>query len=165
MEVSQETKSSGYGKRPMWQWIALYAAVGLVVYGLVYYFLIAKKGGYNATQTGLYQTPTTTQPAATPTPAPAAMTAQEITDQGDEFKFTPATLTVKKGQRVRLTFKNTGQYPHNFTVSDLNVQTKTIKSGEQDMVEFTPDKTGQFSSTCTVDSHADKGMKGTISVQ
>jgi hypothetical protein len=35
-----------YGKRPLWQWIAIYAVVGLVVYGVMYYFAFAPKGGY-----------------------------------------------------------------------------------------------------------------------
>ncbi len=36
-----------YGKRPLWQWIAIYLIIGLVVYGLIYYFVLAKKGGIN----------------------------------------------------------------------------------------------------------------------
>lgn len=28
----------------MWQWVAIYAVIGLVVYGAVYYFFFAKKG-------------------------------------------------------------------------------------------------------------------------
>ena len=37
----------GYGKRPLWQWVVIYLIVGAVVYGLVYYFILGKKGGYN----------------------------------------------------------------------------------------------------------------------
>ncbi|MBI4426035.1 MAG: hypothetical protein HY567_00495 [Candidatus Kerfeldbacteria bacterium] len=37
---------SGYGKRPLWQWIVIYLVVGGVIYGAIYYFAIAKKGGY-----------------------------------------------------------------------------------------------------------------------
>ena len=42
-----QKKSYGYGKRPLWQWILLYVVVGAVAYGAIYYFVIAKKGGYN----------------------------------------------------------------------------------------------------------------------
>ncbi|HSX19117.1 MAG TPA: hypothetical protein VLE91_03200 [Candidatus Saccharimonadales bacterium] len=38
----------GYGKRPLWQWILIYAVVGFVIYGAVYYFFLAKKGGYSS---------------------------------------------------------------------------------------------------------------------
>ncbi|HWZ65592.1 MAG TPA: hypothetical protein VNX65_02215 [Patescibacteria group bacterium] len=59
--VKEDTKNSetkpksysGYGKRPLWQWIALYLVVGIVVYGLIYYFsFYNKKSGstpYNNT--------------------------------------------------------------------------------------------------------------------
>lgn len=37
------TQNNGYGKRPLWQWIIIYAVIAVVVYGVVYYFIIAKK--------------------------------------------------------------------------------------------------------------------------
>ena len=39
--------ASYYGKRPLWQWLAIYIAVGAVVYFLIYYFVLAPKGAYN----------------------------------------------------------------------------------------------------------------------
>lgn len=36
-------EKSGYGKKPMWQWILIYVVVGAIVYGLVYYFFL--RGG------------------------------------------------------------------------------------------------------------------------
>lgn len=39
--------AQGYGKRPLWQWVVIYLVIGAVVYGLIYYFVLAKKGGYN----------------------------------------------------------------------------------------------------------------------
>ncbi len=48
MADNEETKKdSGYGKRPLWQWIVLYIVIGIVIYGLIYYFVLAKKGGYS----------------------------------------------------------------------------------------------------------------------
>ncbi|MEX0649836.1 MAG: hypothetical protein WD200_02460 [Candidatus Andersenbacteria bacterium] len=46
MEEQAPQKSSGYGKRPMWQWLLIYLVAGAIVYGLIYYFVIAKEGGY-----------------------------------------------------------------------------------------------------------------------
>lgn len=94
-----------------------------------------------------------------------AMTTQQITVEGNEFAFNPATLTVKMGQPVTIVFKNTGKYPHNLTIADLNVQTKTIQAGQSDTITFSPSKVGSFTYVCTVPGHADKGMKGTITVQ
>jgi flagellar basal body-associated protein FliL len=57
-----DTKQSkyGYGKRPLWQWIVIYLVIGAIVYGLIYYFVFAKKGGYNYSPQGgnQYQYPT-----------------------------------------------------------------------------------------------------------
>jgi plastocyanin len=90
---------------------------------------------------------------------------QKVTVEGSEYAFTPSTFTLKKGLPAEITFKNTGAFPHNLTIADLNVKTKTIQPGEQDTIQFTPDKTGQFAFLCTVPGHADKGMKGMLTVQ
>lgn len=107
----------------------------------------------------------TTMQKATAGSVTTAPTGQQITIVGTEFSFNPSAITVTKGQPVTITFKNEGAYPHNFTLSDLQVNTKTIQPGETDTVTFTPDKTGSFSYVCTVPGHADKGMKGTLTVQ
>jgi len=39
-------KKYGYGKKPLWQWILIYAVIGGAVYGLIYYFFFNKNGGY-----------------------------------------------------------------------------------------------------------------------
>lgn len=39
-------EKSGYGKRPMWQWILLYIIIGGIVYYLVYALFLGNKGGY-----------------------------------------------------------------------------------------------------------------------
>ena len=89
---------------------------------------------------------------------------KEITVEGYDFRFDPSSLTFKQGERVKLTFKNNGKFAHNLTIGDLNVSTKTIQPGQSDSVEFVPNRTGTFSYTCTVDSHADRGMTGSLVV-
>ena len=44
--MEEDTQKGSYGKRPMWQWIAIYLVIGAVIYGLIYYFMFAGKGGY-----------------------------------------------------------------------------------------------------------------------
>lgn len=34
-------------KKNLWKWILLYVVVGVVAYGLIYYFFFAGRGGYN----------------------------------------------------------------------------------------------------------------------
>ena len=68
--------------------------------------------------------------------------AEEITITGKEFVFSPALITVKAGQRVKLTFKNEGNYPHNLSIDGLGITTKTIGSGQTETIEFTHSSSG-----------------------
>ena len=51
-EKSMESKpaskggyGSGYGKRPLWQWILLYLVIGGIIYWAIYYFYFMPKNG------------------------------------------------------------------------------------------------------------------------
>ena len=35
---------SGYGKRPVWQWVVIYLVIAIVVYGIIYFAFIHKSG-------------------------------------------------------------------------------------------------------------------------
>jgi len=107
----------------------------------------------------------TTTPQTTAPSTVSMGTAKEFLVGGNEFAFSPNTLTVNKGDTVKVTFTNNGKYPHNFVINELNVKGKTIQPGESDTVSFTADKAGSFEYYCSVDSHKDKGMTGTITVQ
>lgn len=103
------------------------------------------------------------QPASTS--ATTTESVAEFTVEGSEFKFVSNTMNLKKGQKVKLTFKNTGEMPHDFVVDELNIRTKVIKGGETDVIEFTPETVGKFESYCSVGSHRAKGMVGTVIVE
>lgn len=90
---------------------------------------------------------------------------REITIEGSEFKFSINTLTFKTGQPVRLTLKNAGEMPHDWVVDELGVRTKIIESGQEDIIEFTPDKAGSFEYYCSVGKHREMGMKGMLTVE
>lgn len=47
-EYGQGSSTSSYGKRPLWQWILIYIVIGAIIYGLIYYFIFAKKGSYSS---------------------------------------------------------------------------------------------------------------------
>jgi len=102
----------------------------------------------------------TTSPTAT-----SMAESQTIQVEGNEFAFTPSTINATVNKPVTIVFKNTGKYPHNFTITDLSVMTKTIHTGETDTLTFTPTKSGSFEYLCSVPGHADRGMKGTIVVK
>ena len=89
---------------------------------------------------------------------------KEFTVTGQNFSFSPATISVKKGDRVKITFKNAEGF-HNFVLDDFKVSTKTIQTGSEDVVEFMADKVGSFQYYCSVGSHRAMGMWGTLTVE
>jgi plastocyanin len=124
--------------------------IAVLVLGVGYF--VMKRGSYIASSNST-------------SPTNNSQPAQMVAISGTEFAFSPSTFTVKAGQPVSLTFTNNGNFPHNLSISDLNVQTKTIQPGEQDTITFTPTRTGSFAFKCSVPTHADKGMTGTLTVQ
>ena len=91
--------------------------------------------------------------------------AREIVVEGNEFKFSPTSITVEKGEKINLVFKNIGKFPHNFIVDELGITSKTINGGEEDSVEFVSEKTGTFSMYCGVGNHRQQGMEGEVVVE
>ncbi len=87
-----------------------------------------------------------------------------FTVTGSSFSFNPSTIKVKKGDSVKITFKNSGGM-HDFVLDDFNAKIKIIGSGETYSVQFTADKAGQFEYYCSVANHRAMGMKGTLTVE
>lgn len=114
-----------------------------------------------------------TLPKATPSPATKneensqgkAEEAKEIIVQGNEYSFLPLKIILNKGEAVRLVFRNTGTSPHNLTINELGIETKTIGPGKSDEIEFTPEKEGTFDFYCSFGNHKSLGMEGTLEVK
>lgn len=47
MEETTTEEKSGYGKRPLWQWIVMYLVIAVVVYGAIYYLFLHKQNSYS----------------------------------------------------------------------------------------------------------------------
>lgn len=90
--------------------------------------------------------------------------AKEIVVVGSNYTFSPNKITIKKGEKTRIVFKNSDG-THDFRIDELNIAIPTIGSGAEDFVEFTPDKTGSFEFYCSIGNHRAMGMKGTIVVE
>jgi cytochrome c oxidase subunit II len=88
---------------------------------------------------------------------------KEFTVTGSNFSFTPNTLAVKKGDTVKITFKNADGF-HDFKLDEFNVATQRISGGSQATVTFVANKTGSFEYYCSVGTHRQMGMKGTLTV-
>ncbi len=98
------------------------------------------------------------------TEIPPAM--KEFTMTAKKWEFSPATITVNKGDKVKLSIQNINtDQDHGFIISDFNVNKKLV-SGQTTVVEFTADKTGTFTFSCNVfcgAGHSD--MRGTLIVK
>lgn len=105
------------------------------------------------------QEPTSTTESANP------MAEKVIEVSGSEYSFLPKSLELKAGEPVKLTYKNTGKLPHDLTITELGVRTKVIAGGKEDMITFTPDKSGTFTFFCSVGNHRQLGMEGSLEVK
>lgn len=88
----------------------------------------------------------------------------EFVVTGKGFSFDPKEIKVKKGDRVKVTFKNAEGF-HDWVLDEFNVATKQISAGQEEVVEFTADKTGTFEYYCSVGKHRQMGMKGNLIVE
>lgn len=137
--------------------------IGLVLVVLVF-------GGWFYLQSQNSQTQPITTPSSQSTQTPALEATdggqgevlREISVEGSEYKFSPDKLSVRLGEKVKLTFTNTGKLPHNLVIDDLGVATKTVGVGQSDTIEFTVSKSGDFKMYCSVGNHEAMGMKGQV---
>lgn len=149
----------------------------IILIGAVGFFVMNKKNN-QAAPTNTVPTeamkvestsPTSMQPSEamkqeTATSPASAKNVKEFTVTGSNFKFEPSTLTVNKGDTVKITFKNVGGM-HDFKIDELNVATKRIATDQEDSVQFVADKTGTFTYYCSVGQHRQMGMQGTLTIQ
>ncbi len=103
-----------------------------------------------------------TAPGSQNSSTPASI--KEFTVTGANFSFSPSTITVKKGDTVKINFKDIGGN-HNFVLDEFGVTMPFLKGGEEKTVEFVADKTGSFQYYCSFGTHRAMGMVGTLIVQ
>lgn len=151
-----EEYKSGYGKRPLWQWILIYVVIGIVIYGLIYYFVVAKKGGYNPS------------PSIAPATNSEATTSSTETSQDNVILtangFSPATLSIKAGTKVTWTNQsgngatvNSNPHPSHTDYQPLNLG--SFQNGGTLSLAF--DKPGTYG----YHNHLNPTQTGTIVVQ
>lgn len=152
-----EENITGYGKRPLWQWLLIYAIIGLVAYGLIYYFVLAKKGGsiYNPSPT-----PPATTAEATPSPVAVSKDTVTLTKDG----FSPATLTITADEKVTWTNQSgsdatvsSDPHPTHTNYQPLNLG----KFSDGGTLTLTFDKTGTYG----YHNHLNPTQTGTIIVK
>jgi plastocyanin len=135
---------------------------------------IAEGGDESMSDTGGEENiPVNDNPGTTPTPStPPTNTnggtttpaVKSFTVSGKNFSMTPSSLSVNKGDTVKITFKNDGGF-HDLVIDGYDVETPQIQTGQTATVEFIADKTGSFEYYCSVGTHRQQGMKGTFTVK
>lgn len=88
---------------------------------------------------------------------------KSFTVTGKPFSFTPSTMTVNKGDTVKITFVNEAG-THDWVIDEFNARTKVLQGGQTETIEFVADKSGSFEYYCSVGTHRQMGMKGTLIV-
>ncbi len=97
-------------------------------------------------------------------PTEQSQTIKEFSMTAKQWSFDPETITVKKGDHVKLTIKSI-DVTHGFAIPDFGVS-ENLEPNKEIVVEFDADKTGTFTFFCSVfcgSGHA--SMKGTLVVE
>jgi uncharacterized cupredoxin-like copper-binding protein len=101
----------------------------------------------------------------------------------DTMRFSPEKITVKQGETIKFTIKNTGTVMHEFVIGTpkeneehaaLMVKFPNMEHSEPYMAHVQPGKSGQiiwkfnkpgdFDFACLIAGHFQAGMRGTITV-
>jgi cytochrome c oxidase subunit 2 len=111
-------------------------------------------------------------PATLPTTIARAADDPETPTQGvheiqvtlKKYEFSPGSLHVKKGERVKLIMAAV-DHDHGFKLDEFGVDEK-VRKGTTATVEFTADKSGTFQFRCSsVCGLGHRGMKGILVVE
>jgi uncharacterized cupredoxin-like copper-binding protein len=102
-----------------------------------------------------------------------------------DFAFNPATIVFRQGVPYKLVIENKGVQKHYFTAEEFfrAIATRKLQSNIDGEVKapffsaievypgrtldlyFIPEKTGSYHLICTVEGHAEMGMKGEIRIE
>ena len=103
-------------------------------------------------------------PTPPPPPAPSASAVREFVIDNDHFSYKPSSLSVNKGDTVKITFRNTGG-THDLKIDEFDAATRLLKAGEEQTITFVADESGSFQYYCSVGNHRAQGMWGTLTVR
>jgi uncharacterized cupredoxin-like copper-binding protein len=115
---------------------------------------------------------------------PAKVSRTIGVSMSDDMRFTPAEVTVKKGETIRFFVKNAGKVPHEMvigTMAELKahaVQMRsmptmqhadpnmiTLKPGQRGGIVWQFDKAGTVDFACLIPGHLEAGMAGKVEVR
>jgi nitrite reductase (NO-forming) len=115
------------------------------------------------------------QPPSTPQPTEEspvrvitliAMEASDMTTYGFNGTVGGPTITLKKGETVKIILVNEGILVHDFTLKEeaYDVTTGPVSPDEKGEVTFTAHTVGDFTYFCSIFGHRQRGMEGKLKV-
>jgi uncharacterized cupredoxin-like copper-binding protein len=102
------------------------------------------------------------------TPAASASGGTQVVVKGlDTLRFDPSSISAKAGQPIEVTFENTGQIAHDFTLTEGVDKPVLIleQAGRTGGASFAIQKPGTYRYICSQPGHAAAGMVGTLTIQ
>jgi len=133
----------------------------LALAGVMGYFLL-----YKGTSSQPAVEVATPEATATPSSQGDELSAvKEIVVSAKEYSFTPATMTIKAGEKVKLTFQNNGKMQHDWVLEDMDINTNLVNPRGEETVEFTINEPGEYAFYCSVPGHRALGMVGKLVVE
>lgn len=78
------------------------------------------------------------------------LTGEILARAPEKGNFSPQVLKVPFGQKVKLRVRNVDTVMHGFAIPALEVDAGEIKAGHSKILEFTPEKPGEYNFYCTV---------------
>ncbi len=95
----------------------------------------------------------------------SAAKVREFNVDASSYKFSPANITVNKGDTIKLTVKNVDG-THDFKIDEFTgASTKILKTGETQTITFVVDRAGTFEYYCSIGQHRAMGMVGKLTVK
>ncbi len=135
-----------------------YIAVAILVLLVLGFWII----GRNKAEAPVVQTESETVTSGTP--SIDAPVVKSFTITGKNFSYAPSLITVKKGDKIKLTFENVQGY-HDIVLNGYGLATSQAQAPNTAVLEFIADKVGSFEFYCSVGTHKTLGMKGTLKVE
>ena len=77
------------------------------------------------------------------------LTAEILARAPERGNFSPREVVVSVGESVKLRIRNVDTVMHGFAIPALGISAGEIKAGHSAILEFTPDKPGQYDFYCT----------------
>ena len=77
------------------------------------------------------------------------LTAEILARAPERGNFWPRRVVLPVGRKVKLRVRNVDTVTHGFAIPALGVEAGDIKAGHQIVLEFTPEKIGEYDFYCT----------------